>query len=116
VTRLTSSEDPTVYSTGQFSPHHSNSVSNHTTKRLVLFLSFSNLYIPTGHLEKLIIMKNLDQQISKILNLSFHNMVKTVPSTTLLKAKSPEMFKIRSTTRLHLKADTMHFTPVCTTR
>jgi len=62
VTRLTSSEDPPVYSTGQFSPHHSNSVSNHTTKCLVLFLSFSNSYIPTGHLEKLI-MKNLDQQV-----------------------------------------------------
>jgi hypothetical protein len=42
-------------------------------------------------------------------------MVRTVPSTTLLNAKSPEMFKIISTTRLHLKADTMHFTPVCKT-
>jgi len=40
VTLLTSSEDTTVYSTGQFSPHHSNSVSNHTTKQLVLFYPF----------------------------------------------------------------------------
>jgi hypothetical protein len=39
-------------------------------------------------------------------------MVKTASSTTPLNAISPEMFKIMSTTRLHLNADTMHFTPV----
>jgi hypothetical protein len=54
---------------------------------------------------------NLGRLIFNILNLSLHNVVKTVPSTRLLNAASTEMVMIMRKTEPHLKADAIYLTP-----